>query len=377
MQCKHFGVCGSCKLYNLNYNEQLQQKVNLTQERFGDLKTPDLEIFSSKQIHFRDRAEFRVLHSDDNVSFAMHTLDKKELVKIQECLIVNEDVAKLLQILPPLIQKNDILKHRLYAIEFLSAKDDMLITLIYHKKIDETWLNEAMSLADKINTKIVGRSKGVKLATKSDFVTYRYEVNNKSYFLRVHEGSFSQPNSHINEKMIEYAVSLCEGLDGDLVELYCGAGNFTIPLSSYFDKVLATEISKSSIKAAKENIKLNGVENIKFIRLSASEFSEAVKKKRIFRRVVNEGVLLDSYDFSTILVDPPRAGLDSESIEVVSKIDNIIYISCSQESMIRDLKILLNDYEISDFAIFDQFPYTNHIETIIKLKRRGDGAFVC
>lgn len=118
--------------------------------------------------------------------------------------------------------------------------------------------------------------------------------------------SFTQPNAAVCQKMLEWACGAAEGLDGDLLELYCGNGNFTLPLSEKFERVLATEISKTSVSAAQWNIEANRIGNIKIARLSAEEFTEAYTGKREFKRLKDGGIALTDYAFSTIFVDPPR-----------------------------------------------------------------------
>ena len=145
-------------------------------------------------------------------------------------------------------------------------------------------------------------------------------------------------------------------------------GNFTIPLSKYFDRVLATEISKGSIHAANENCALNNIKNISFIRLSSEEMTQALNKSRRFTRL--KEIDLDSYNFSTVLVDPPRAGLDSDTITLISEIKNIIYISCNPETLARDLESLTRSHNIEESAIFDQFPHTHHIESGVFLVKK-------
>ncbi|HIE35247.1 MAG TPA: tRNA (uridine(54)-C5)-methyltransferase TrmA, partial [Campylobacterales bacterium] len=155
----------------------------------------------------------------------------------------------------------------------------------------------------------------------------------------------------------------------DLLELYCGSGNFTIPLSENFNKILATEISKNSIKVALKNCKINNILNIKFVRLSSEEFADAFNKKRVFKRLKDANINLDSYNFTTIFVDPPRAGLDEKSREILKNFENIIYISCNPQTLYRDLKEITKSHKIEKFALFDQFPYTHHLESGVILKK--------
>jgi len=172
----------------------------------------------------------------------------------------------------------------------------------------------------------------------------------------------------VNEQMIEWSLSQLDGIGGDLLELYCGAGNFTIPFARKFDRVLATEISKASIHAAKQNMELNGVENIEFVRLSAEEFTQALDGVREFRRL--EGLKVSDYHLKTLFVDPPRAGLGEEPCAFAARFDHVLYISCNPETLLRDLEILTQTHTIVAMAAFDQFPYTHHLEMGVKLTKR-------
>ncbi|HEC1790141.1 TPA: methyltransferase domain-containing protein, partial [Campylobacter lari] len=152
----------------------------------------------------------------------------------------------------------------------------------------------------------------------------------------------------------------------DLLELYCGYGNFTIALARNFKKVLATEISKKNIEFALKNCVLNSIENITFTRLSSEELSQALKKEREFNRL--KDIDLDGFKISHVLVDPPRAGLDLSVIELIKNYENIIYISCNPITLKENLEKLCKTHKISKFAFFDQFANTNHLECGVYLK---------
>ena len=190
----------------------------------------------------------------------------------------------------------------------------------------------------------------------------------KEYHYKQIEGGFTQPNGEMNQQMLAWAQSVSESLQGDLVEMYCGNGNFSVALAGSFDKVLATEISKTSVNAAQYNIEKNGIDNLIIARLSSEEFVQALKGEREFRRL--QGIDLSSYNFTSTLVDPPRAGLDEESVKKTQEYDNIIYISCNPDTLEDNLKVLTETHEIKRFALFDQFPYTHHIECGVFLQRR-------
>jgi len=370
MKCKYFGKCGSCKIYDLGYEGQLKLKIDQNISLFKEFKVENFEIFASCDSHFRARAEFRIIKDEQDISYGMYSLDSKKLIKIDNCPITLKPIYDLMPKLIEKIKKYEILSHKLFRVDFLSSlKGEILVTLIYHKELDEFWENEAKNLEKDLNISIIGRSRGQKLILSKEYIIEELKIFDKKYKYIEFEGSFTQPNPYINQKMIEWAKVNSKDFKGDLLELYCGHGNFTLPLSDNFNKVLATEISKTSIKAAKKNLQLNKIENIKFVRLSSEEFVEAFYKKREFRRVKKEGIKLEDYEFSTIFLDPPRAGLDDTTKRLCKEFDNIIYISCNPKTLYRDLKELTKSHNINKFAFFDQFPYTYHLECGVILKK--------
>ena len=367
MHCNHFGVCGSCTLHEMDYETQLAYKIEQIKAQFG---IDSLNIVRSKPEHFRTRAEFRIFHDYDNgtLSYAMHGFERKQLVPIESCSIVSEAIAETMPKLLDAISQNEMLRHRLYSVEFLSSSTgEVLVTLIYHKKIDEPWLHEAQKLAEVLQIDLIGRSRGVKLVVTKEYIHETLKIDGKPYRFRLYDTGFTQPNTYVNTQMIDWVKQRVGHHETDLLELYCGHGNFTIPLSEQFHKVLATEISKRSIQSAKENCTLNSVENINFVRLSAEELTQALRKERTFNRL--RDLDLDAYDFSHIFVDPPRAGLDEKTREFVQRFENIIYISCNPETLQRDLESLKKHYSVENFAIFDQFAYTKHLECGVILKK--------
>ncbi|AXX85650.1 MULTISPECIES: tRNA (uridine(54)-C5)-methyltransferase TrmA [Aliarcobacter] len=376
MTCKYFGLCASCTLYNKTYEEQLNYKIAREKDRFSsliDFSKIALDIIKSKDSNFRNRAEFRVWwEKDENeqkdiLTYAMNDFNK-EILKIDSCEIVSEDIKNLMPKLLTELEKSMILSFRLFAIEFLvSSTSDMLVTLIYHKKLEDEWINLAREIEQKLNIKIIGRSRKQKIVLSSDFINESLNINGQEFKFAYEENGFTQPNTSVNIKMIEWVLNNTKDSNKDLCELYCGGGNFTIPLSKKFSKVLATEISKTSIKSALRNCALNNIENINFIRMSSEEFVEALNEVRAFNRLKN--IDLKSYDFDTIFMDPPRSGLDDTTRALAKNFTNIIYISCNPQTLHRDLEELLKTHKVLRFALFDQFAYSEHIESGVILKK--------
>jgi tRNA (uracil-5-)-methyltransferase len=376
MNCEYFGKCGSCTIHDVGYEGQLNLKIQREKERFSnftDFKNVDFDIVRGDEQNFRNRAEFKIwknFDENDNatLSYAMTSIDKNVL-EISSCQIVSLDIANLMPKLLEEIQKNKTLSFKLFAMEFLnSTTEDMLVTLIYHRKLEEDWNALALELSNNFNIKIIGRSRKQKVILENDYIDEKLNINDTTYNFRYIEGGFTQPNTKVNIGMIEWVLNNIEDSSKDLCELYCGGGNFTIPLSSKFNKVLATEISKTSIKSAKTNCELNNNTKIEFIRMSAEEFVEALEEKRVFTRL--KDVDLKAYNFDSIFVDPPRAGLDDTTRALVKNFEQIIYVSCNPETLHRDLEELTKTHEIVNFALFDQFSYTQHIESGLILKKR-------
>lgn len=360
-------------LSNVNpdhYQQLLDGKAQRISAQFAEFCPPELEVYDSPPLHFRLRAEFKLWHDNDDSYYVMFNRDQpKQPVRIDEFPIGVERINTLMQAILSAIKSSEILRRKLFQVEFLTTlSGEALVSLIYHKPLDDDWQQQATELQQQLNIRIIGRSKKQRLVLKQDYVTETLTVAKKPYHFQQVENSFTQPNAKVNQKMLQWALQNSTGLGGDLVELYCGNGNFTVVLAQNFNKVLATEISKTSVKSARYNFELNGIENVTIARMSSEEFSSALAGEREFRRL--KDILLADYHFSTVLVDPPRAGLDPATEELISRFDNIIYISCNPNTLHHNLTTLCRSHSIEKLAIFDQFPYTDHIECGVLLKKQ-------
>ena len=369
MNCEYFGKCGACVVYENGYEHQLALKVELNQERFKPFYSSDMSVYKSPQSNYRSRSEFKIWHLDGDIHYAMNHIEKNGVVIVDECPQVNRPIFDLMPKLLSAIKDRDI-GFKLFGADFLSSNSgEIVVSLLYHRKLDLTWQESAKNIADELGIYIIGRSRKQKVVIGQDYVTESLSINNNLFKFNYIENSFTQPNRVVNERMIEWALKNLSGINGDLLELYCGAGNFTIPFAKVFDRVLATEISKSSINAAKANMGLNGIDNIEFVRMSVEEFVEALDGVREFKRM--KDIDIESYSINTIFVDPPRSGMDEASCRFSSRYDNILYISCNPETLARDLDVLSKTHTVEDMALFDQFPYTHHAEMGVKLIKKG------
>lgn len=353
-----------------HYTAQLEAKTQRFLADFAALNAPSPQVFTSPPLHYRLRAEFRIWHEGDSFDYVMFDPDEPRTpIAIHQFPIGSLRINELMSVLREKLLANPILKRRLYMVEFLTTlSGDALITLVYHRQLDEVWQQAATQLQTQLDVGIIGRSRGQKIVLSRDYVSERLTVNERVLEYRQIEGSFTQPNGHMNQHMLGWACSQIDNIGGDLIELYCGNGNFTIALAPHFERVLATEISKTSIQAAQHNLAVNNVTNVAFARLSSDEISTALAGEREFRRL--RDIPIQEYRFSTLLVDPPRAGLDARTLNLAQRFENILYISCNPITLRENLAALNPTHRIATLALFDQFPYTHHLECGVLLKRR-------
>lgn len=354
-----------------NYHHLLQEKIVKISQSFREFDIPEIDIFPSPKLNYRMRCEFRVWHDGDDLFHIMFNQKTKEKVRIDNFPPASELISEVMQELISELKPNEVLRRKLFQIDYLSTlSGEILVSLLYHKQLDDDWQVEIKKLKKKLSKKFpidfIGRARKQKVVTDKDYVVERLTVDDKQFIYKQVENSFTQPNAIVCQDMLSWARNAIN-YTGDLLELYCGNGNFSIALADKFDKVLATEIAKSSVDAAQFNIEQNKTDNVTIVRMSAEEFTQAINGERKFNRL--KGIELSDYNCNTVLVDPPRAGLDDETVKMVSGYENIIYISCNPETLKENLEALSTSHKVEKFAVFDQFPYTNHLECGVVLSK--------
>ena len=354
------------------YPAQLDAKQARFNKTLEGLRYPEIEVFDSAPSQFRMRAEFRIWHEDGRAHYAMNRAGEKRPYIIDSFPIGGPLINKLMTPLIDAINAQPILSRRLFSAEFLTTlSGEVLVTMIYHRPVDEEWEVAARQLQTDLKIMVIGRSRKQKVVLERDFVMEKLTVDGREYHYQQVESGFTQPNAEVNQKMLSWASSCCAGTgsnDQDLLELYCGNGNFTAVLAQHFKSVLATEISKISVRSAQTNFAHNSVDNVSVVRMSSEEFTQALNGERPFRRL--KEIDLDSYNFSTIFVDPPRAGLDDGTLALAQRFDRILYVSCNPQTLRDNLDSLTETHDIVRTAIFDQFPWTDHLESGVLLIRR-------
>ena len=357
-----------------HYDSQLAEKKQRLTQLFSAYSHPEVEVFRSPVSHYRMRAEFRLWHDGDDLYHIMFDQQTKSRIRVDQFPAASELINRLMPIMIKALLETPILRHKIFQIDYLTTlSGEAVITLLYHRPLDDQWMDAASTLRDRLRQQgftidLIGRATKTKIVLDKDYVHEALSVNGETLVYRQVENSFTQPNAAINISMLEWAQTITQGSKGDLLELYCGNGNFSIALAKNFNRVLATEIAKPSVESAQYNISANNIDNLQIIRMSAEEFTQAMQGVREFNRL--KGIDLKAYNCETIFVDPPRSGLDEQTLKMVQQYPRILYISCNPETLCENLSVLSNTHAISRVALFDQFPYTHHMESGVLLTLR-------
>ncbi|MGQ4277071.1 tRNA (uridine(54)-C5)-methyltransferase TrmA [Pseudidiomarina sp. E22-M8] len=356
-----------------NYQQQLAEKQTRLKRMLEPYTSAELDVFASPPCHYRMRAEFRVWHEGDDLFYIMFDPDTREKIRMDTfppgSLLINALMPELIK----QIKDRPVLRQKLFQVEFLTTTSGQaLISLIYHRQLDEEWEQAAKQLRTALQAlgtiHLIGRSRKQKINLQQNWVVEELEIAGRNYKFQQIENSFTQPNAAVNIKMVEWALAATTETEHDLLELYCGNGNFSLPLARNFNRVLATEISKVSVASARYNCELNNIDNVTVVRMSAEDFSAVMKGEKESRRA-NEADLA-SFNCGTVVVDPPRAGLDADTIELVRNYQRIVYISCNPETLVDNLQSLTTTHNVVKCALFDQFPYTHHVEAGVIIEKR-------
>lgn len=178
------------------------------------------------------RAEFRIWHEGDDLFHIMFDKETKERIRMTSFPVASQLINDMMAELLPLLKRTELLRHKLFQIDYLSTlSNKLIVSLLYHKKLGDEWTEQAKQLKEDLVAKgfdvqIIGRASKTKIMLDHDYVDEILPVKGKDMVYRQVENSFTQPNAQVNIKMLEWAIDATQHSTGDLLELYCGNGNF-------------------------------------------------------------------------------------------------------------------------------------------------------
>ena len=335
--CPYFSKCGGCDLLHINYNDSLkfkQDKIENIIKRYLNKNIKINEIVKSdNNFYYRNKTTFQI---KETIGFYKNKT--YDIIPIDNCLISSKLINNSIKYLKEL----DLRK--INKITCRSSDTELMIILESTKDID---ISKLKGIATSIYIK---NNNEYNLVYGNKYIT-QY-IGNFKYL--VSPDSFFQINLNICLKLYS-KIKEYVGSNKNVLDLYCGTGSIGIFVSEN-NNVLGIEINEFAIKDAKENAKFNNIKNIEFI------CGESGKK-------------LNDINFNPdiIIVDPPRSGLSKETINNLFKFNanKVIYVSCDPMTLVRDLNLLNEKYDIIELTPYDMFPNTKHVENLVLLNKKN------
>lgn len=337
-QCPYYLECGGCDIMHINYNKQLEfkeRKVKEVLKKFAQFENVK-SIIGTEQFNYRNKVTLQV---DKKIGYFKKK--SNEIIEIDECLISDNRINDVIVNLQNIDLKN------IKQIVIRTTKEEIMLVFysIGNINIDVNKFNNVTTIIDINLTKTILKGKGYIVDNINDI---NYVISPTSFF---------QVNTCGMVKLYDKVLEYCKLNKNDKVlDLYCGTGTIGIYLSKFCNEVLGIEINEEAIKDAFINKKINNISNIDF-------------------KVGDVGKVLNNTKFNpdVVIVDPPRAGLDSNTIKHLIKTNSkkIIYVSCDVVTLSRDLKLLSEYYNIVEATPVDMFSNTYHVETVVLLEQKN------
>ena len=378
--CSTYKRCGGCSLRHIKYEETLDIKRGMVQNLVN--KTLNINVKVNNVIgmeipyYYRNKLQYPVgIDKNNNPIMGVFANRTHEIIPVTNCLIQNREAEKVAKKVFEFIKQNDISIYnentRKGAIRHIVVKigirtDEMMCIIVSNQenfKQEDKLVEVIKSEFPKVKTiikNINNRNTNVILGDRNIILYGDGFIYDKlgEYTFKISPMSFYQTNPIQTEVLYSKAIEFAK-LDKEdvLCDLYCGIGTIGIFASNKVKQVYGIEIVEEAVEAARENAKLNNIDNVEFI---AGDVEEA------FKQLIEE----KNVKPTAIIVDPPRRGLDNTTINKILDLEvkRVVYVSCNPATMVRDLKMLEEKYEVKEIQPVDMFPFTSHVECVSVLK---------
>ena len=363
--CKAASFCGGCSFQHASHAYQLELKQAQVQKALGQITPVEwMEPISAPPYGYRTKARLGVKYVDKKgrVLVGFREKMKPYITDIENCPILVDPVSSLIEPLVELI--SGLSEPRtIPQIEVACGDSDVALIFRHMAAMSEKDMQKLRSFGHDQSVQMFLQPEGLDSTHKvfpqdtSDLLHYR--LPDYDLVFQFSPQDFTQVNLTVNRLMVAKAIELLDIDPSDEVyDAFCGIGNFSLAIARFAKKVTGAEQSAGSIARARENARLNGVENVSFIvedlQLETAESNGS------------EGV-------SKVLLDPPRSGAEAMVKKLAgSNVGRVVYVSCNPETLARDIGILENQgFELRAAGIIDMFPHTTHVESIALLVRQG------
>lgn len=336
--CPIFGVCGGCQLQFASYDRQITMKNEILLDclkRIGGIEVSLLPPLTGRQFGYRRRGQFKVSKQG---AIGFYKENTRDVVPLTNCPLMIDEINNIL----PALNPDGLTGVR----ELHITSGDSLVALMKGSAVDaglaERLLDAGFSgITFEGSSRIFGHNEYAVF----DLDGLKYAVSPASFF---------QSNWDLNIELVRIIKSELGDVGGaSVLDLYAGAGNFSLPLAEAGANVTAVEGNPSAVKDGRMNFELNGMTKFKYIESSA-------EKAGLSKR----------YDI--LILDPPRPGLTKAVMQKVLAMDagRVVYVSCNPSTLARDIKALSGSYDIQSVRMADMFPNTYHVEAVVFLKHK-------
>ncbi len=366
-QCLHYNRCGGCSTQHIQHDFQLtlKQKTLLEHfQHFANLQPLNLLPTLSGPIwnyRTKGRLSCRYLKNSKKVFLGFREINGRMITAAQQCSILDKRFSLLFEPLATLISQFSIAAH-IPQVELAAGDKQAALIFRHMEAFSHTDLTAIIEFAKTFDLEIYLQPSGPKsvhkIYPKNSPERLTYQLPEQNITIHFFPTDFTQVNMAINQKMVAKAIELLDPKPHEkILDLFCGLGNFSLPIAKYCAHVTAVEGSEEMVSRGNENAKLNKINNIDFY---AANLYEKI-----------EDFPWSQEKFAKILLDPPRSGA-YEIIEKISEMEpeRIVYISCNPATLARDAKGFVDKgYELSAAGIIDMFPHTSHVESIAVFNR--------
>ena len=363
--CPHFGACGGCDWQQLSYEQQCHWKQQLftdSCERHGHIDRNRIQPFvpAPSAFGYRSRVQFKCYDTPEGFILGFYRRGSHYVIDVRQCPVIAAEIAD--QMTP----WRQLLDGSIYAalvpqIDMAVGSDSALRTIVHYRgdAVEDfcQWLTGQLDAVSGTVLVQVGRKSSLTLLRGQPELTI--EVDHPALPLRYGPGGFAQVHLEQNRFLVEQVLAAAEvGPNDTVLDLYCGMGNFSLPLARRAGQVFGVEDYAPSIDSAKSNGDACGIKNTTFRACSVESFLHE------WARPVD-----------VIVLDPPRSGA-REAVDGMIRCQprRIVYVSCDQQTLMRDLTVLGQAYRVKFVQALDMFPQTAHTEAIAVLDRYEEAA---
>ncbi len=366
-RCQHYSQCSGCVLQHFDEEKQIQAKQHVLIEnlsRIGHVE-PE-EVFApllADRWGYRRKGRFSVrwVEKKDKTVVGFREDNPKFVADIQHCHTVIPAIGEHVGELATLIDTLEA-KATIPQIEFIAGDAQIALVVRHLQPLSDSDTDKLLAFAKHSGFAIFLQPKGVDSvhALWPEQVDLYFDLTEHAVRLHFRPLDFIQVNARLNAQMINRAIAaLKPNNNSRILDLFCGLGNFTLPLAKVSGEVVGVEGDAGLVARARDNAAINGIANAKFFAANLTEDQR--------------GAPWMQQGFDALLLDPPRAGAAEVLAQLPLKsIDRIVYVSCHPASLARDAGFLVRErgYQLRGAGVMDMFPHTSHVESIAIFEKK-------